>query len=56
MYNSLTKQHTYYVSKESSHSPKQVSKSTYYRYKRECRIREYVNNLYGYKQHIIEVL
>lgn len=55
MYNSLTKQHTYYVKKD-SHSPKQVSKTTYYRYKRNFRIRERLNNLYGYKQHIIEVL
>lgn len=55
MYNSMTSAHTYYVSKDSK-CPKQVSKSTYYRYKRIHRIREYVNSCYGYKQHIVEVL
>ena len=56
MYNSLTTPHSYYVSVDSSHCPKQVSKTTYFRYKRKYRVREYINNLYGYKQHVIEVL
>ena len=61
MYNSMTSYlgkyvSTYYVSKDGKCCPKQVSKSTYYRYKRIHRIREYVNSSYGYKQHIIEVL
>lgn len=55
MYNALKTRHTYYISVHVG-KYKQVCKSTYYNYKRSLRVRTYVNNLYGYKQHILEVL